>query len=802
MDGKGKPLAPRSGFADGMFLTTTWPRLCPAAVTWLLAGCASAAPVARQLPAPATAPPTIPEVRDSSFDLSVANIMRGEALVGRSPDEVRWSADSRHVYFRWREPEGTDTTTFTYRVGVADGRPERLPDDSVPVAAAIAGSWSADGRVRAVIHEGDVWVVGREGIEIRITDTVVAERQPHLSPDGSIVYFLSEGNLFAVAVSGGPLRQLTDLRAEEAPEESAREGQLGFLQEEQELLFGIVRDRIAERKREEELEESRRRVHPVFLGEGNRVTGATVSPSGSYVLVGVSSSPEPRSTMVASFVTESGYTEAVDARPKVGDEQESDRAAMLELATGELSWIDPEPLERDLGFVTVGWAPREDRALLIAIAADYKDRWIFAATPDGSTTLLDHLRDDAWVGGPELFTVGWLPDGERAYFVSEQTGFAHLYTVPVSGGEPRALTAGAWEVTDVQLPAGETRFFLTTSEAHPGERHLYSLAVDGGQRMRMTSGEGWAESTVSPDGRWAGIIHSEANRPPELFIREIGGTAPARQVTRSTTAEFRRGPWIQPEIVAITARDGVAVPARIYRPSELGAAANGAAVLFVHGAGYLQNVHRGWSSYYREYMFNHLLASLGYVVLDVDYRGSAGYGRDWRTAIHRRMGGTDLSDHVDAARWLVQHEGVDSTRIGIYGGSYGGFITLMALFTEPDVFRSGAALRAVTDWAHYNHPYTNRILERPQDDSDPYRRSSPIYFAEGFRGDLLIAHGMLDVNVHFQDVVRLVQRLIELRKTGWELAVYPVEGHAFTRPESWTDEYRRILELFERTLRR
>jgi dipeptidyl aminopeptidase/acylaminoacyl peptidase len=255
-------------------------------------------------------------------------------------------------------------------------------------------------------------------------------------------------------------------------------------------------------------------------------------------------------------------------------------------------------------------------------------------------------------------------------------------------------------------------------------------------------------------------------------------------------------------VITVPARDGAQVYSRIFRPRDLGAQPNGAAVIFVHGAGYLQNAHRGWSTYFREYMFHHLLASRGYTVLDMDFRASAGYGRDWRTGIHRHMGGKDLTDHVDGARFLAQREGIDPKRIGIYGGSYGGFITLMALFTEPDVFRSGAALRSVTDWAHYNHPYTARILGQPQADSVAYRRSSPIYFAEGLRGDLLIAHGMMDTNVHFQDVVRLTQRLIELGKTNWELAVYPVEDHAFTRPESWADEYRRILELFERTLPR
>jgi dipeptidyl aminopeptidase/acylaminoacyl peptidase len=181
----------------------------------------------------------------------------------------------------------------------------------------------------------------------------------------------------------------------------------------------------------------------------------------------------------------------------------------------------------------------------------------------------------------------------------------------------------------------------------------------------------------------------------------------------------------------------------------------GPAVVFVHGAGYLQNAHRYWSYYYREYMFHHLLASKGYVVLDPDYRGSAAYGREWRTGIYRHMGGPDLTDVVDGARWLVAAEKVDAKRLGVYGGSYGGFITLMAMFTTPDVFAAGAALRPVTDWSHYNHEYTSNILNEPQTDPAAYRRSSPIYFAEGLKGALLICHGLIDVNVHAQDSIRL-----------------------------------------------
>ncbi|HYK45590.1 MAG TPA: alpha/beta fold hydrolase, partial [Parafilimonas sp.] len=238
--------------------------------------------------------------------------------------------------------------------------------------------------------------------------------------------------------------------------------------------------------------------------------------------------------------------------------------------------------------------------------------------------------------------------------------------------------------------------------------------------------------------------------------------------------------------------------ARVYEPKA--GTKNNAAVIFVHGAGYLQNVDYWWSYYFREMMFNNLLADKGYTVIDIDYRGSAGYGRDWRTGIYRYMGGKDLDDEVDAARFLVKNYDIDSARIGMYGGSYGGFMTLMALFTQPNVFKAGAALRPVTDWAHYDHEYTSAILNEPFTDSIAYARSSPINFAEGLKNHLLICHGMVDVNVHFQDAVRLSQRLIELGKDNWELAAYPVEDHSFVEASSWTDEYKRILKLFDENL--
>jgi dipeptidyl aminopeptidase/acylaminoacyl peptidase len=386
------------------------------------------------------------------------------------------------------------------------------------------------------------------------------------------------------------------------------------------------------------------------------------------------------------------------------------------------------------------------------------------------------------------------------WYVSEADGFSHLYTIAPDGSGKQQLTRGRWEVRDVALSPDERSFYLHTNEISPFEQQLYRMSTVGGPMEKITSRSGKHVGVVSPDGRLVADVYSYVNRPPDLFLLEAKPGAEMSRLTTSPSSEWLSFPWIVPEIVMIPASDGVHVPAHIYKPADMHAQSNGAAVIFVHGAGYLHNVGNFWSEYPREYMFNQFLASKGYVVLDLDYRGSDGYGRDWRTAIYRHMGGRDLQDQVDASKYLTTTYHIGPERIGLYGGSYGGFITLMALFTEPKYFGAGAALRSVTDWAHYNQGYTSDILNLPQNDTLAYRQSSPIYFAEGLEDPLLMAHGMVDTNVHFQDIVRLTERLIELGKTRWELAVYPVESHGFVQPSSWTDEYRRIFELFQRYL--
>lgn len=386
------------------------------------------------------------------------------------------------------------------------------------------------------------------------------------------------------------------------------------------------------------------------------------------------------------------------------------------------------------------------------------------------------------------------------YFNSEATGYSHLYSYDLNSNNKKQLTEGNWEVQSVQLLKDGKNFYISANKEHPGITHFYSLPVQGGNLVQITSMKGGNEVTLSPDEKYLAISHSTMNKPWELYLQNNKPKADASKITKSTTAEFDSYAWREPDMVKFQNRYGDDVYARVYPAKN--PHPNKPAVVFVHGAGYLQNVHYWWSQYFREYMFNNMLADNGYTVIDIDYTASSGYGRNHRTGIYRHMGGKDLTDQVDGVKYLVDHYGVNPANVGLYGGSYGGFITLMGLFTEPEVFKSGAALRSVTDWAHYNHGYTANILNTPVEDPIAFKRSSPIYFADKLKGNLLMLHGMVDVNVQFQDIVRLNQRLIELGKENWDLAVYPVEDHGFIQPSSWTDEYKRIFKLFENTLKK
>ena len=752
---------------------------------------------------------SLPAQQPSAFDFSIKNIMRGPELYGRQPGNVHWSADSKWIYFMWLEP-GTDwrETPKQFRVRAIPGaKPERVSIQQIDSTGSrfAASQRSHNGRYSVVEFNGDLYINDlTTGTTKRLTQTVDAERNPQFSADDRQIFFVRNGNIYSLDLATGFLKQVTDIRSGPAPTDSAKaEGQRGRLEQQQRDLFESVRDRIRADSiaRAERLQRDSLGLKPVYLQSGEQVADFSMSPTGSSLLIATRTPvTTTRTTDIPQYVTRSGYTEELRVRTKVGDAQQKGRIALITLPAATVSWLKPFTADTTTGyFDLLGWNDAGTRAAIFAYSGDNKTRFLQTVDPAGKLSTLESARDSAWIGGPCNGCGGWIGD-QRIWYVSEADGFSHLYTIGADGNGRQQLTRGKWEVRDVDLSPDRRSFYLQTNEVSPFEQQLYRMPVTGGAMEKITSKSGKHTTFVSPDGQLVADVYSYVNRPPDLFLLRNRAGAEMSQLTLSPSAEWLSFPWIVPELVMIPASDGVQVPAHIYKPSDMHAQSNGAAVIFVHGAGYLHNVGNFWSEYPREYMFNQFLASKGYTVLDLDYRGSDGYGRDWRTAIYRHMGGRDLQDQVDASRWIGTNLRIGPERIGLYGGSYGGFITLMALFTEPKHFGAGAALRSVTDWAHYNQGYTSSILNLPQNDTLAYHQSSPIYYAEGLEDPLLMAHGMVDTNVHFQDIVRLTERFIELGKTRWELAAYPVEDHAFVRPSSWADEYRRIYELFERYL--
>jgi dipeptidyl aminopeptidase/acylaminoacyl peptidase len=569
----------------------------------------------------------------------------------------------------------------------------------------------------------------------------------------------------------------------------------------------------------------------VYLGEEVEIVDSAMSPDARWLLVATQKkgAEAGQAGKLPRYVTESGYEEFEEVRTRVGRNAPLAQALWLvDLATASarelkfdaLPGIHDDPLaalrkaagkdalkgNRDLRIETDGdgtgpaihWTDDSRNVAVLVRAVDNKDRWI--ATVDTSKAALrsrHHLHDDAWINW-NFNDFGWMPDGRTLWYLSEQTGYSQLY---LDDGKARQLTTGTWEASQPQLSADGRQFLFVCNRARPGDYEVCAVDVAGGAVRELTAMKGVENFAVSPDGRHLLVRHSGPYLPPQLAVVDTAGGA-ARELTDTRKPAFKAIDWIQPRFVQVPSKRGAGtVWGKYYGPARPVAGKRYPIVMFVHGAGYLQNVSTRYPTYFREQMFHNLLVQQGYIVLDLDYRGSEGYGRDWRTAIYRNMGHPELDDYLDGLDWIVANHQGDRDRAGMYGGSYGGFMTLMALFREPGVFKAGAALRPVSDWSLYNHEYTSNILNTPALDPQAYKTSSPIEYAAGLQDHLLIAHGMIDDNVFFEDSVHLVQKLIELHKKNWTIAPYPLERHGFVHPDAWYDEYRRIDELFEGTLK-
>jgi dipeptidyl aminopeptidase/acylaminoacyl peptidase len=744
--------------------------------------------------------------------------------IGTPVEAAWWSADSKRVLYR-QKLSGSPVRAV-YQQALDGGASDRI-DGSDWAGLDEAAQVFDRTRQRALfIRQGDVFMRAADsGSLTQITKTAEAESTPQFGTDGRVLF--QRGHDWFAWRTGGLIEPVLQLKAENDPKKTPPVN--AATAHELRLMATLARQKaereaLSKDRDERRLGDGSSAMAATYLGNAVSISGSSLSPDGRYALVITTEkgADEGKTGKMPKYVTESGFEEFEDVRTRVGRNmplpqklwlvdvrtqsvRELDFAALPGISTDPLADLrKAQKLEAHKGLRGVRmeypsvWSADGSQVAVLVRAIDNKDRWLVGVDfAKGTLLTRQRLTDPGWINW-NFNDFGFLPDN-RFWYLSEHTGYSHLYVG--EGKAAKALTTGRFEASSVQWNAAGTQAYFVCNRKWPGDYEVCRVNADGSNLTEITALDGVEDFNLAPNEAYVAVRYSASYTPAQLAVVNVGN-GQTRTLTDTRSAEFKSRQWIEPEYVQVPSKHGAGVVwAKLYRPKNAEPGKKYPIAMFVHGAGYLQNVSARYPNYFREQMFHNLLVQQGYVVLDMDYRGSEGYGRDWRTAIYRQMGHPELEDYLDGVDYMVANHQGDRANVGIYGGSYGGFMSFMALFRAPDTFKAGAALRPVTDWTTYNHEYTANILNTPDVDPEAYKKSSPIEYAENFKGALLISHGMMDDNVFYQDSVRLSQRLIELKKHNWTFASYPLERHGYVQPESWYDQYRRIYELFENNLK-
>jgi dipeptidyl aminopeptidase/acylaminoacyl peptidase len=687
---------------------------------------------------------------------------------GTPPARVAWSKQGHTLVFLWNaegrrfmdlyayHPAERKLTRLTNLEPVDDpiNRPAAAKDERQkqylePPEGIGDFDISHDGSRAGFSYHGDLYLVNTSGAEppFCLTRTKTAETNPAFSPDGGKLAFSRDGQLFVQDLHNGQLWQATEIEGEGASLGGWRWSPDG-----------------------------KRFVYVVRMGAGRRL----LLPNYSGRVVATSSFP----------------------RTLPGDPATDVKIYVIPSEGGAPVAVDPGPWgDKVNSFGTPQWSPDSRWLLRTAVHPDLKKAAILVTdAAGGKARVVAEDQDPAWV---ESFWTAWSPDSSRILFTSERDGWSHLYTVSKDGGAAQQVTRGRWEVDNDRTFGHEPQWagdyiYFASTEAGTAERQFYRIHPDGSGKQRLSSREGLNIGVVSEDGSDQAMLMADSKAPFDLYVE-------GQRVTTSPRAEFAGYAWPDSRVVSFPSRgDGKTVAARLFLPAgyrpEDRAQKPRPAVFFIHGSGYATSVLKQWGSYQElRYVFNCSLVNTGYVVLDLDYRGSSGYGRDWRTGVYLHMGGPDLDDVLGGVDYLRGLGNIDMRRIGLWGSSYGGFMTAMAMFLSPDTFRAGASFSAVNDWENYNAFYTEQRLTKPQENPEAYRRSSPIHFSSMLKNPFLMVHGIVDNNVMFQDTVQLSEKLIHEGKDFSEI-YYPEESHIFARDETLIDAFRRAAEFFGRNL--
>ena len=696
--------------------------------------------------------------------LTVDRIFAGPEFRGGSLPSLAWLSDGTGYTTLERAASGkagqdlvrydVETGLKTILVPAARLVP---PGDTTPLNVE-AYSWSADGRRLLIFSNsqqvwrtntrGDYWVLDLAGWTLKKlggTGPASTLMFAKFSPDGGRVGWVRYGeyNLYVEDVAGGKITQLTHDGSR-----TTINGTFDWVYEEELGLQDGWR----------------------WNSDGRSIAYWQLDATGvrDFLLYNATDS-------LYAFTTPVQY-------PKAGQTNSAGRAGVVSAAGGETRWLNIPGDPRNNYIARMEWVPAKggSKELVIQHMNRLQDTLhvMLADAETGQARTLFTEADVPWVD--HFDQLQFLNGGRDILWMSERSGWSQLYLIPRDGGAPRPLTSGDFDVFGVQrVDTIEKWVYYVASPDNPTQRYLYRINyAKRGPAQRLTpQGEtGWHSYAMSPGNRYAVHTYSRFGVPPTISLVSLPDNRTLRTLVdnaalKAKLAGLRLGAT---EFRQIDIGTGIKLNAAFIKPPHFDSTARYPVFFYVYGGPGSQTVTDDWGG--QTYLWHQMLAQRGYIVASVDNRGTAARGKAWRKIIYKQLGVVETQDQAAAARAIGRLPYVDSTRIGIWGWSYGAFMTLNALTQAPDVYRMGIAVAPVTHWKYYDTIFTERYNGLPQDNAAGYDKGSPLTYAKNLRGRLLIVHGSGDDNVHFENTLAMVNAFVDANRP-FSLMVYPNRNH-------------------------
>ncbi len=731
----------------------------------------------------------------SAEELTLERIFESPELSGPTLRAVQLAPDGSMVTFLRGSEDDADRLDL-WRFDPATGTTQRLiaADDILAEPAELSAEEEArrerarisglsgiveyrfaeDGRSILFPLGGDIFVAelpdtpGNAPIRVRqVTTGEPFDLDPRLSPDGQQVAFVRDQDLWIADIETGELRPLTADGA------------------------GPVTNAMAEFIAQEEMGRARGfwwspdGAHIAFL----QADASPIEPSRRYEVSG------DTITMIEQRYP---YAGTPNARMKLG---------VVAVESGDIRWLDLGE-DDDIYIPRVDWHPDSAALAVQRQARDQKSLELLRMPIDGSEPqrILTETSE-TWINLHD--DLRFLDGGESFLWSSERSGYRHLYLVDIATGDARTLTAGDWPVTEVVAVDEDLGLvYFTASEATPAEQHLYrqSLATRTPEAVqRVSRRSGWHQVTFDRGGRTYLDLYSNVDQPPQLSLHSSDGERLAWLIENRIDDDHPYAPFADghrpTEFGVIAAEDGQSMHYRIVTPTGFDEATQYPVIQYVYGGPTSRLVQNRWG---RRHLIEQYWARQGYVVFSIDNRGITGQGVAFQAPAYKNLGVVEVVDQKLGTEWLTAQPWADPERIGVFGWSYGGYMTLMMQMQHPGIYAAGAAVAPVTDWALYDTHYTERYLGMPRNDdgspTEPYTRGNVLTYAEQLADPLLLIHGMADDNVLFTHSTMLMQQLQDAA-IDFDLMTYPGEKHGITGKGQRLHVYRQIDRFFDRHLR-